>query len=194
MGEALWEAARVGDLAQLRAVLATGLDVDAHNSCGFTALHYAAFNGRTACLDALLAAGASVHSVTLDGWTSLAFASTYGHEACIRVLIAAGANVNRAHWNGHTPFTLALLRGDRRILKILLRAGADVRTGGVGRYNKNTETWFIVDAIRKAKGWPNYVHRRAATVASVVKKVTRGLLPDVINLEVAAFVEPPGGY
>ena len=202
MGEALREAARVGDLAQLRAVLATGLDVDARDSRDHTALHSAAFNGHTACLDALLAAGASVHSVTPDGWTSLIFASMYGHEACVRVLIAAGADVNHVNDCGMTPFSFALFWGHRCILKILLRAGADVNTHDVPRTNAddnynhdNTDAWELVDAIQKVGGWPQYVHRRRATAASIVKKaVTRDALPDAINLEIATFMEPPGGY
>ena len=42
-------------------------------------------------------------------------------------------------------------------------------------------------------GWPQYVHRRRETFASVVTKVTHGALPDAINSVIATFVEFPGG-
>ena len=103
--------------------------------------------------------------------------------------------MNRADHFGRTPFSRALCSGERRVLKILLRAGADVHTEGVSRDDDKEESWKIVDAIRKVGDWPEYVRRRRATVASVIKKtITRKALPDAINLEIAAFIEPPGGY
>ena len=120
--------------------------------------------------------------------------------ACVRALITAGSDVNRADHFGRTPFSRALCSGERRVLKILLRAGADVHTEyavvlvHVDRNDRNAESWKLFDAIRKVGDWPEYVRRRRATVASVVKKVTHGALPDAIHLEIAAFIEPPGGY
>ena len=129
-------------------------------------------------------------------WTALHFASHAGNVACVRALIAAGADVNRARRrNECTPFSRALYNGYRRVLKILLHAGADVHTGYADRTDRSIDAWALVDAIRKVGDWPNYVRRRRATVASVVKKaITRNFLPDAINLEIAAFIEPPGGY
>ena len=195
MENALFQAAYDGDLVRLRAALANGVDVDARDSLrGWTALHYAAYYGRTACLEILLAAGASVDSVDNSGATPLHDASLGGRAAIVRALIAAGANVNRGTRN-ITPFSRALLDRHRRVLKILLRAGADVHTGTVPRRNNNPDAWALVDAIQKVGGWPNYVHRRREIFASVVKKaITHDALPDAINLEIATFIEPPGGY
>lgn len=192
-GTALHHAANQGDLARLRALLAAGVDLEARGA-GWTALHNAAIFGRTKCLEALLAAGASVHSFDdHSGLTPLHFASWNGHAVCVRALIAAGADVNCecGHF-GHTPFSLALEYRRRRILKILLRAGADLHTD---LERCNNDAWKLVDAIRKVGNWPEYVRRRRETVASVVKKaITHNFLPDAINLEIAGFVEPPGGY
>ena len=194
MADALHVAARDGDLARLRAVLASGVDVNTRDSLGWTALRWAALEGHTACLEALLAAGASVHSCGFDGTNPLHYASLRGHIACVRALIAAGSDVNIACWPCCRPFSEALHRDRRRVLKILLRAGANVVTNTISRANTNAESWKLVDAIRKVGDWPEYVRRRRATVASVVKKVTHGALPDAINLEIAALIEPPGGY
>ena len=196
MARALHYAARDGDLARLRAVLATGVDVDARDGYGNTALHCAANNGRLTCLKALLAAGASVYSASHGGrFTPLHYASQHGHAACIRALIAADSDVNRADRDGRTPFSGALRNGHRRILKILLRAGADVRTQGISRDERNTSTWALVDAIRAAGGWPQYVTLNPPTTfASVVDKATHGALPDPIPLIVATFLVPAGGF
>ena len=99
---------------------------------------------------------------------------------------------------GWTPFSwcfsCALYDGHCRVLKILLRAGADVRTEIVPRFDHNTDAWALVDAIREDGGWANYVARHPpATFASVVEKVTK-LEIDAINLEIATFLVPPGGF
>ena len=196
MADLLGDAVLNGDLAQLRETLATGVDVDARLSHGCTALHYAAYNGRTACIEFLIGAGASVRSVDDRGCTALQIATSQGTAACVRALIAAGAEVNRASLRGGTPFSRALFRGNRCILKVLLRAGAAVHTGSRNLYYaQSIKTLYLVDTILAAGGWPQYVHRRRATSASVVKKaITRNALPDAINLEIATFLEPPGGY
>ena len=135
---ALHNAARNGDLARLRAALATGVDVDAPESgSSFTALHWAANYGHGACLQALLAAGASVHSTYNFGATALHEAAARGRAACVRVLIVAGSDVNHVlvDLTDWTPFARALSSGHPCVLKILLRAGANVRTANIGRYD-----------------------------------------------------------
>ena len=193
-----WElrvAAESGNLARLRAILASGVDVDEPLFYGRTALHWAAINGRTACLKALLAAGASVHSRCEHGGTPLYHASRHGHAACVHALIAAGSDVHRADRDGWTPFNTALHSGKPRILKILLRAGADVHTENIYRHDVNTSAWALVDAIRAAGGWPQYVTLNPpTTIASVVNKATSGALPYPLPLEVAAFLVPAGGF
>ena len=196
--EALCIAANNGDLVWLRALIAAGVDVNARNDKHWSALERAAINGHCACLEALIAAGAGVNETGRDGCDSpLHFASCCGHVACVRALIKAGADVNlqATHPDGvFTNFTYALLSGNCRILKILLRAGADVHTGTVGPDRKNTDAWILVGQIASTKGWPNYVTRRRATFATLIAKATRNKLPHVTNLEIATFVEPPGGY
>ena len=197
MAEALRQAASDGDLPRLRAILATpGLWVNAPCDYGCTALHWAAkvYCGHTACLKALLAAGASVHSASGFGRTPLHYVSEYGNAACVRALITAGANVNIQDVYTDSPFSLALDNGHRGILKILLRAGADVDTGEVPRDDDNASAWALVDAIRADGGWANYVARHPPTTfASVVEKATN-IEIDAINLEIARFLVPPGGF
>ena len=47
-----------------------------------------------------------------------------------------------------------------------------------------------------ARSRPNYVRHRRAISASVIEKATTGnLLPeDTTKVEIAAFLEPPGGF
>ena len=183
-----------GNSAGLRALLATSVDVQARDSDGWTLLHWAAIQPRTACLEVLLAAGASVDSVEEgDSRTPLHFAACSGRAACVRALIAAGADVNRGagrRRGGSAPFSFALISDSCPILKILLRAGANVNTEDCGRDGHNADAWALVDAIRKLGGWPNYVRRRRATLGIwVIRR-----LPTVIEIDIAACIEPPGGF
>ena len=205
----LRNAAEDGDLAGLCAILATGVDVNAQDVDGWTALHYTAFQGDHAnCLEALLAAGASVHVVHNGGGTPLLtlLIASQGAVACVRALITAGSDVNHycpsapPGWK-RTPFSAALSRGQRRILKILLRAGADVRTDGVDRNHdhngpwstRSGRNWALVDEIRAAGGWQNYVTRRRAFIVRAFVIATRGKFCKYINAEIASFMELPGG-
>ena len=124
------------------------------------------------------------------------YASQYGNAASVRALIAAGANVNiQDGYTTDSPFSLALSFRYRRALKILLRAGADVHTGrSECCYNSKISTWALVDAIRADGGWANYVARHPPTTfAGVVEKATN-IEIDAINLEIAGFLVPPGGF
>ena len=117
----------------------------------------------------------------------------YGDAACVRALIAAGSDVNRASRSGYTPFSGALSTGHRRVLKILLRAGADVNTENIRRRETNAAAWALVDEIRAAGGWQNYVTRRRATLVRAISDGFRGKLPEVIYAEIAPYMEAPGG-
>ena len=185
------------NLTKWRPWLALDVAEDPRDDGGNSVLHWAAYFGRMADLEYLLVLGASVHSVDRFGHTALHCASSKGHAACVRALIAAGSDVNWMTWSGVTAFSLAFQYANScRILKMLLRAGADVHIIDYGDNDNNDkiDSWKLVDAIRKVGGWPQYVHRRRATFASVVKKATWNKLPEAINLEIAAFIEPPGGY
>ena len=195
-------AAQDGDLTRLRALLAKGVHVDARESgrrMNRTALHYAAMNGHTACLGALLAAGASADSVDDAGMTALHDASVNDRVACVRALLATGVNVDaREYFDLYTALACALEKGHRRVLKILLRAGATMRlTTGLSRVertDRNTSAWAIFDAIRAAGGWGNYVTRRRTILVRAISDATGRRFPDVINMEIISFAEPPGGY
>ena len=116
-----------------------------------------------------------------------------GEVVCVRALIAAGSDVNHAGPYGWTPFSRALYNGHRRVLKILLRAGADVKTRHVGPREANASAWALVDEIRAAGGWQNYVTRRRTALIRAISDAFRGKFPDVIYAEIAPYMEAPGG-
>ena len=73
------DAARLGDVTAVKALLKSGADVNAAQGDGMTALHWAAQKGDTELVGMLLSAGASVRATTrLGGYTPMHLASQAG--------------------------------------------------------------------------------------------------------------------
>ena len=103
-------AAKEGDAALVRELLAEGVPADAESG-GYGALHHAAANGSVAVLEVLLAAGANVEAVDRVGSTPLSRAAIFGRADAVAVLLEAGADPNaHAEPNSQTAL-LALLFG-----------------------------------------------------------------------------------
>ncbi len=121
------EAARVGDAAEVRRLLAQKADVNAAAGDGMTALHYAAFHGNAELAQALLKAKASVTSTTrLGDNTPLHVAARHGHGAVVRLLLAAGAKPDVPTSAGATALHLAASAGDTVAIQALVRAKANL--------------------------------------------------------------------
>ena len=121
------DAARIGDLPTVRALLQEGEDANAAHGDGMSALHWAAERGDAEMLDALVLAGAAVDAVTRIGhYTPLHVASTGGHAEVIERLVEAGADVSATTSNsGATPLHLAAAAGSGAAVTALLDHGAD---------------------------------------------------------------------
>jgi uncharacterized protein len=124
----LADAARAGDRAAVRKLLANGEDVNAPHGDGMTALHWAAMNGDVELVDLLLHGGASLGSRTrLGGYTPLALAAEAGHSAVVTALATAGADVNAVDTSGTTVLMLAAAAGNVDAIRVLLARGADIQ-------------------------------------------------------------------
>ena len=121
------DAARIGDLRAVRALLQDGADVNAAHGDGMSALHWASERGDAEMVAALVQAGAAVDAVTRIGhYTPLHVASTGGHAKVIERLVGAGADVAAATSNsGATPLHLAAAAGSATAVAALLDRGAD---------------------------------------------------------------------
>jgi hypothetical protein len=91
-GDNLRRAASAGDLAKVKELLAAGVDVNAANSYGGTALAFAADKGRLEVVNLLLERGATVNvKDTFYGATPLTWAVSHGHAEITKVLLEKGA-------------------------------------------------------------------------------------------------------
>ena len=124
----LFGAAKRGDVAALRELVAAGADVN-HQRDGRLCLSGAAYNGYTAAVEFLLASGADVDASPGDrvGWTALHAAAADGHVEIMRLLLAAGADVHIMDVHG-TPLYRSInsSANHARGAKLLLLHGARV--------------------------------------------------------------------
>lgn len=113
---ALHHAAQEGDIEVLKAVLAAGVDVNALDSRGWTALMLATNKGYSLLIPLLLEAQADVNIRAPDGATALFMAVAHGNTEIIELLMKAGADVTIRGPKGKTPVEVAKARyGDVEI-------------------------------------------------------------------------------
>ncbi|MDP1570578.1 MAG: ankyrin repeat domain-containing protein [Vicinamibacterales bacterium] len=124
----LIEAIRSGDVEGVRALVASGTDVNAAEGDGATALHWAAYENDEALVETLLAAGARVAAANDLGITPLHLASANGHLAIVSRLLARGAAVEAASEAGVTPLMEAARSGNADVVRALLARGANPNT------------------------------------------------------------------
>jgi ankyrin repeat protein len=121
---ALADAAERRDQAGIRTLLQTGVDVNAAQVDGTTALHWAAYNEDADSVALLVRAKANVNAVNRFGVPPLALACTNGNAAIVKLLLEAGADANAMMKGGETVLMLAARSGNVDAVKALLARGA----------------------------------------------------------------------
>jgi uncharacterized protein len=121
----LIDAARSADAAAVRTLIGRGVDVNAAEADGTTALHWASYRDDVDSVDLLLRAGARVNAANDLGATPLWIASQNGGAAVVRRLLDAAANPNAALLRGETPLMVASRSGKADVVAQLLAKGAN---------------------------------------------------------------------
>jgi ankyrin repeat protein len=129
-------AAKGGDVAAVRALIAKRVNVNEPASDGSTALLWAADRANVEMTRALLAAGASVNTANKYGVTPLLQASRTGATPVVQALVRAGADAKLVPTATETALMAAARTGSLDTVKVLLEAGADVN--GADAYQQQT--------------------------------------------------------
>ncbi len=103
----LHQAAKNGQIAQVKDLLAAGADFNAADGQGKTPLYQAAQNGHKEIVKDLLAAGADANAADQYGRTALYWAAYKGHKDIILLLLVAGADPSLMNINDATSIYLA---------------------------------------------------------------------------------------
>ena len=124
--ELLFDAARLGRVDVLPALLIAGADIEARDPQGYTPLILASYNGQAKAADLLLAQGASPDAPdAARGNTALMGVAFKGYGAIADRLLDAGADPHRTNKAGQTALMMAAMFGHDGIVERLLDAGAD---------------------------------------------------------------------
>lgn len=123
----LFDAARSGDVAAIRDLVATGAPVDARNAAGQTPLIVAAEADQTAAARVLLELGADAKAADTEGETAYPFAALNNNPELVGVLLDNGADRIGTKRFGGTPLIAASDRGFVEVVRaILARPGIPV--------------------------------------------------------------------
>jgi ankyrin repeat protein len=141
----LLEATQKGDVESVRRLLrAEGVDVEAKNTDGDTALLVAARGGTAAVVELLLAADASPEAANTAGDTPLLVAAKAGHLRIVEMLLGKEAPLDTVDKAGDTALILAVHHRRTEVAKLLIRKIDDVDL--LNRKNKAGESamyWAI---------------------------------------------------
>jgi len=113
-------ASYAGDIEIMKDLLAIeGIDVNAKNTWGNTALLLASMSGQTEPVAMLLTYGADVNMKDINGYTALMWASMQGHTNLVAMLLEQpGIDVNAENDDGLTALHYASDNGHTQIIKL----------------------------------------------------------------------------
>ena len=120
----LFEAARRGDDPVVGALIRAGVDLEAVNARGHSALVLATYNGRLSTAALLLGAGAAPDG-TGAGDAPLIGVAFKGHADIAALLLDRGADPDARGGAGRTALMTAALFDQAAVVELLLARGAD---------------------------------------------------------------------
>ncbi|HEY9405775.1 MAG TPA: ankyrin repeat domain-containing protein [Pyrinomonadaceae bacterium] len=149
--EELFNAARKGDAATVKALLDRGVDVNTKFRYGATALSYASDKGHVEVVKLLLERKADVNvKDTFYGATPIIWAAQKGHAEVVAALLAAGAE------GRDDALQIGASAGQLELVKVVLAAGklsAEALTGALSAATRGKHT-EIAELLTKAGAVP----------------------------------------
>ncbi len=139
----LADAAMKKDEAKIATLLKQGVDVNAPQADGMTALHWAAYHEDLSLAKQLLKAGADAKAGNRYGVTPLGTACLNGNAEIVALLLEAGADANTTKHGGETVLMTAARAGKAGPVKALLSRGANVNAKD--RKGQTALTWAAAE-------------------------------------------------
>jgi TolB-like protein/ankyrin repeat protein len=192
----LHAAAKIGDSATVKKLIADGVSIATKDYYGKTALHVAAENGHENVAALLIDAGADIEAITPQstrgfrdfGSSPLLITAHLGHTDVARLLINSGADVNfrtRGFWQW-TVLHFAASNGHADIVELLIANGADINSTATG----NLKTPLFEAARGKHQSTVALLINKGANVNSTDSNASTPLHLAVIsgNSEIASLL------
>lgn len=142
-GDALFKAAKEGDLAQIKNLIENNEQIEARDDAGNTALIIATSADKPEIVSYLLEKGANTEAKDTDGQTALLIAASHNQSDIVGRLLDAGANVEaKSGWlTKWTSLNIAAEKGYDEIVQKLLEKNANKENKTDG---KNALSWAVL--------------------------------------------------
>jgi ankyrin repeat protein/formylglycine-generating enzyme required for sulfatase activity len=122
----LFNAATTNDVETVKVLLNKGVNINAKDTNGATALIKAASRGYADMTRLLLDKGAEINVKADDGWTALMGAAGGGSADITKLLLDNGADINAKADDGITALMIAAGKGHADTVNLLLDKGAEI--------------------------------------------------------------------
>ena len=146
---ALRDAAVLGKLAKIKALIKAGAQLDIKDEEDRTALHYAALNGHSAIVQALINAKADLNVQDNNGDTALHCAAFFNHSKIIQALITAQADLNMQDHHGSAALHFAAYNGHLATVQALIDADAGIDADEINQLANKYAVWKIIKKRRQ---------------------------------------------
>nr|XP_015803847.2 ankyrin repeat and EF-hand domain-containing protein 1a isoform X1 [Nothobranchius furzeri]XP_015803849.2 ankyrin repeat and EF-hand domain-containing protein 1a isoform X1 [Nothobranchius furzeri] len=198
---ALMEAAQVGSLQLVRAILRKGGDPSAVDKKHLTAAHYAAMGGFLQVIQVLSAYFADFNVISYDGCTPLHYAAAEGNASCCKFLAQRGCDPKLKNQAGLLPLQIAKDSNHQAAAKQLSEAGKQHSKGHKSGGSLLSARWFLT-----LHDWSNEFEadlRKAfesrdtvtiGTFVSVLKELNAPVEPDHLQTVIAAHDQRSEGH
>jgi ankyrin repeat protein len=163
-----------------------GIDGNAAQGDGTTALHWAAYQLDAGLVGELLSHGAKADTQNRYGASPLGEAVKGGNADIVEMLLAAGANVEAPNADGETALMLAARTGNVAVASKLIAAGADVNA--VEAWRQQTPLMWAAEGA-----FPAVVDLLIAHGADVHARAAANDWGSQITSEPRAQYRPTGG-
>jgi ankyrin repeat protein len=138
----LHDAAREGNLEQVRGLIGQGADMDARAKNGETPLVLAILEGHPDVAELLIAQGADIMARNERGLTPLHAAAYSGSAELAQLLLDHGAALeDKANVSGATPLMLAAEENHVAVVELLIARGADLSIPDRDGFTPLTQAW-----------------------------------------------------
>jgi ankyrin len=185
----LVDAVKSGDRSAALALLQQKVNVNAPESDGTTALHWAVQKDDADLVDRLIKAGANVNARNDYGSTPMSEAAINGNVAIIDRLLKAGANVESANDDGQTALMIIARTNNVEGARLLISKGANVNA--VEKWREQTPLmWAAAEsqaamvkelvargADVNARSYVNNWERQVTAEARAIARPAGGLTP-----------------
>jgi len=188
LSEELIEAAKNGDIKEMRRLFVLGADVNYHNAAGYSALLVAALAGQFDAAEVLVVRGARFTDVEIG--TLLLMIVETNNLSLLRLLTRQKADLNFRYEHGRTILWHAVEKQRWSIFDQLVKAGVD--TSIKDNSGQTILMWTIENGMEKvAQMLKNYgLKLDPATAAKMLREAVakentiklRGLLPFVVDV------------